>query len=77
MCYGSTTPSRGPIERKMKLLGQRPSIGEPGKVTLDPDLDEDIWHLYNLMSKGDKVTCSTARWVQFFYLSVIGLILNN
>eukprot|EP01119_Soliformovum_irregulare_P007286 TRINITY_DN1968_c1_g1_i1.p1 TRINITY_DN1968_c1_g1~~TRINITY_DN1968_c1_g1_i1.p1 ORF type:complete len:410 (-),score=116.18 TRINITY_DN1968_c1_g1_i1:40-1242(-) len=35
-----------------------------GSVTLIPEEPEDMWHTYNLITKGDLVRCSTLRKVQ-------------
>ncbi|CAL1700854.1 unnamed protein product [Somion occarium] len=48
----------------MKLLGKHLDKDGSGYVTLRPDDDEDIWHLYNLIQEGDRVRASAVRRVQ-------------
>ncbi|MDD4668837.1 MAG: mRNA surveillance protein pelota [Candidatus Methanomethylophilus sp.] len=42
----------------MRILGKNGTLGE---VKVLPETDEDIWHLYNVVEKGDLVTASTTR----------------
>ena len=48
----------------MKLLRKSIDALGAGDITLRPELSEDIWAAYNLVSTGDRVTCSTFRKVQ-------------
>eukprot|EP01053_Blabericola_migrator_P006249 Blabericola_migrator_1__6248@NODE_314_length_10020_cov_127_741485_g257_i0_p3_GENE_NODE_314_length_10020_cov_127_741485_g257_i0NODE_314_length_10020_cov_127_741485_g257_i0_p3_ORF_typecomplete_len387_score70_55eRF1_1/PF03463_15/1_5e35eRF1_3/PF03465_15/5_6e19eRF1_2/PF03464_15/1_1e15_NODE_314_length_10020_cov_127_741485_g257_i0181178 len=36
----------------------------PGNVTLEPEEDEDLWHLYHLIQEGDRVRARTSRKVK-------------
>ena len=45
----------------MKLLNRNIDKDGKGTVTLVPEEDEDIWHAYNLVSRGDSLKCSTFR----------------
>ena len=49
----------------MKLVTSavRAKDGE-GSVTLRPDVPEDLWHAYNLISVGDTLTATTVRKVR-------------
>jgi protein pelota len=43
---------------------ERRSIKKPwgeGYVTLTPTDDEDLWHIYNLIQKGDQIRMKTSR----------------
>lgn len=35
--------------------------GQPGKVTLMLDNNDDLWHLFNILHKGDFVKMKTFR----------------
>ncbi|XP_014206077.1 protein pelota [Copidosoma floridanum] len=48
----------------MKLNYRNVDKDGEGCIALTPDESEDMWHIYNLISKGDCVTCSTYRKVQ-------------
>ncbi|KAF7792913.1 hypothetical protein EIP86_004015 [Pleurotus ostreatoroseus] len=48
----------------MKLLGKHIDKFGTGYVSLRPEDDEDMWHLYNLISKGDHVRATAVRRVQ-------------
>ncbi|KAI0638111.1 eRF1 domain 1-domain-containing protein [Trametes polyzona] len=48
----------------MKLLGKRIEKDGSGSVTVSPEDDEDMWHLYNLIQVGDRVRASGIRRVQ-------------
>ena len=37
------------------------SDSNQGHVTLRPEDDEDMWHLYNLIQQGDSVRATTIR----------------
>ena len=47
----------------MKILSQRVEKDGKGTVTLVPQDAEDMWHVYNLVVRGDWVKCSTLRKV--------------
>ena len=48
----------------MKILKKNISAKDgSGMVLLRPDTDEDLWHAYNLLQKGDLVRCTTIRKV--------------
>lgn len=49
---------------KMKLLKKKVDVGGAGFVKLVPEDPEDMWHLYNLVCEGDRVTCKTFRKVR-------------
>ena len=51
----------------MKLVSKsfEPGSGEAGAVKLVPEEAEDMWHLYNLISAGDRVQATTVRKVSF------------
>lgn len=48
----------------MKLLGKSFDKDGKGHATLIPEESEDLWHLYNLVSKGDRTKAMTWRKVQ-------------
>mmetsp|Transcript_36633 Transcript_36633/g.79993 ORF Transcript_36633/g.79993 Transcript_36633/m.79993 type:complete len:408 (-) Transcript_36633:79-1302(-) len=48
----------------MKLQGRHFESDEAGVCTLIPEESEDLWHLYNLVAKGDTVRAQTYRKVQ-------------
>ncbi|KIY74170.1 hypothetical protein CYLTODRAFT_341040 [Cylindrobasidium torrendii FP15055 ss-10] len=48
----------------MKLLGKSIDKHGAGHVSLRPEDDEDMWHLYNLISEGDSVRAPAIRRVQ-------------
>lgn len=48
----------------MKLLKRNISAKDgSGSIMLRPDTPEDLWHAYNLVTKGDLVRCTTVRKV--------------
>ncbi|GJJ07476.1 hypothetical protein Clacol_001678 [Clathrus columnatus] len=47
----------------MKLVSKHIEKGETGYVTLRPEDDEDMWHLYNLIQEGDQVRAPAIRRV--------------
>ena len=48
----------------MKILKKNISAKDgSGTVLLRPDTDEDLWHSFNLLQKGDLVRCTTVRKV--------------
>ncbi|XP_006460238.1 hypothetical protein AGABI2DRAFT_203120 [Agaricus bisporus var. bisporus H97] len=48
----------------MKLVGRHIDKHGSGYVTLRPEDDEDMWHLYNLIQAGDSVRATTVRRIQ-------------
>ncbi|KAF8897652.1 eRF1 domain 1-domain-containing protein [Infundibulicybe gibba] len=48
----------------MKLIGKHIDKHGAGRVTLRPEDDEDMWHLYNLIQQGDIVRAPAIRRVQ-------------
>lgn len=48
----------------MKLVGKYVAKDRSGHVTLRPEDDEDMWHLYNLVQQGDQVRAPAIRRVQ-------------
>ncbi|PAV20930.1 mRNA surveillance pelota [Pyrrhoderma noxium] len=48
----------------MKLVGKHIEKDRSGYVTLRPEEDEDMWHLYNLIQEGDEVRAPAIRRVQ-------------
>ncbi|CAE6439548.1 unnamed protein product [Rhizoctonia solani] len=48
----------------MQLIGRRIDKDGAGYVTLVPQDDEDMWHIYNLIQEGDEVRASAIRRVQ-------------
>ncbi|CAB0029687.1 unnamed protein product [Trichogramma brassicae] len=48
----------------MKLVAKNVDKDGEGYVNLVPENTEDMWHVYNLVSEGDYVSCSTIRKVQ-------------
>ncbi|ORZ34393.1 protein pelota [Catenaria anguillulae PL171] len=48
----------------MKQLGRHIEKDFAGNVRLQPEEPEDMWHLYNLISAGDRIRASTLRKVQ-------------
>jgi len=42
------------------------SLGQ-GHVTLRPEDDEDMWHLYNLIQEGDSVRAAAIRCIPVFF----------
>jgi protein pelota len=47
----------------MKLISKKLEKDSSGSVQLVPEEAEDMWHTYNLLSKGDLLLCSTVRQV--------------
>jgi len=47
----------------MKLIGKFIDKDKSGYVTLRPEDDEDMWHLYNLIQEGDEVRAPAIRRV--------------
>lgn len=47
----------------MRLVKKRLEKDGEGTVDLIPQEDEDMWHVYNLLCKGDSITASTFRSV--------------
>ena len=45
----------------MKLISKHIERDKSGYVTLFPEDFEDMWHTYNLISKGDQLKASTVR----------------
>jgi protein pelota len=48
----------------MKLLKKRVDKAGNGLVVLTPDNDEDLWHIYNLVQRGDSIKTGTFRKVK-------------
>ncbi|QRW16020.1 mRNA surveillance protein pelota protein [Rhizoctonia solani] len=48
----------------MQLVGRRIEKDGSGYVTLVPQDDEDMWHIYNLIQEGDDVRAAAVRRVQ-------------
>ncbi|EPQ59481.1 hypothetical protein GLOTRDRAFT_70959 [Gloeophyllum trabeum ATCC 11539] len=48
----------------MKLIGKHIDKEGSGYVSLRPEDDEDMWHLYNLIQEGDQVRAPAIRRVQ-------------
>ncbi|CAJ0640236.1 13362_t:CDS:2 [Entrophospora sp. SA101] len=48
----------------MKLIGKHIEKDRSGCVTLCPEEMEDMWHVYNLITVGDKLKATTLRRVQ-------------
>ncbi|WVQ82415.1 mRNA surveillance protein pelota [Cryptococcus sp. DSM 104549] len=48
----------------MKLINKHIEKDGSGYVTLSPEDDEDMWHVYNLISEGDHVRALAVRRVQ-------------
>ncbi|PVF96482.1 hypothetical protein CPB86DRAFT_507718 [Serendipita vermifera] len=48
----------------MKQIGKYIDKNGAGYVTLRPEDDEDMWHLYNLIQQGDEVRAAAIRRVQ-------------
>ncbi|TFY82207.1 hypothetical protein EWM64_g1803 [Hericium alpestre] len=48
----------------MKLVGKHIERDHSGYVTVRPEEDEDMWHLYNLIQEGDLVRAPAIRRVQ-------------
>ncbi|KAI0736173.1 pelota [Fomitopsis betulina] len=48
----------------MKLVGKHIDKDGSGHVTLRPEDNEDMWHLYNLIAPGDRVRAPAIRRVQ-------------
>lgn len=48
----------------MQLVGRRIEKDGSGYVTLVPQDDEDMWHIYNLIQEGDEVRAAAVRRVQ-------------
>ncbi|KAG8796757.1 Translation factor pelota [Ceratobasidium sp. 428] len=48
----------------MQLVGRRIEKHGGGYVTLVPQDDEDMWHIYNLIQEGDEVRAAAVRRVQ-------------
>ncbi|PIL37082.1 hypothetical protein GSI_00774 [Ganoderma sinense ZZ0214-1] len=48
----------------MKLVAKRVEKDGSGRITVRPEDDEDMWHLYNLIQAGDRVRAAGIRRVQ-------------
>eukprot|EP00252_Welwitschia_mirabilis_P004135 TRINITY_DN1433_c0_g1_i2.p1 TRINITY_DN1433_c0_g1~~TRINITY_DN1433_c0_g1_i2.p1 ORF type:complete len:379 (-),score=69.75 TRINITY_DN1433_c0_g1_i2:384-1520(-) len=48
----------------MKLVRRDITPRGPGSAKLVPEEADDLWHVYNLISKGDRVSATTVRKVQ-------------
>lgn len=48
----------------MKLVNKHVEKDGSGYVTLRPEDDEDMWHVYNLVQPGDEVRAQAVRRVQ-------------
>ncbi|KAJ1850376.1 Translation factor pelota, partial [Coemansia sp. RSA 2703] len=48
----------------MKLLNQAIEKDQSGYVRIVPEEPEDMWHIYNLIQKGDQLQASTIRGVK-------------
>ncbi|KAL5508050.1 DOM34 [Sanghuangporus vaninii] len=48
----------------MKQVGRHIEKDRSGYITLRPEEDEDMWHLYNLIQEGDEVRAPAIRRVQ-------------
>ncbi|TBU32844.1 pelota [Dichomitus squalens] len=48
----------------MKLIGKRIEKDGSGRVTVRPEDDEDMWHLYNIIQEGDRVRAAGMRRIQ-------------
>lgn len=48
----------------MKLVGKKFDKDGSGDATLIPEESEDLWHLYNIVLKGDRIKAMTWRKVQ-------------
>ncbi|KAI0052991.1 pelota [Auriscalpium vulgare] len=48
----------------MKLVGKHINKDHSGYVSIRPEDDEDMWHLYNLIQEGDNVRAPAIRRVQ-------------
>lgn len=47
----------------MKLLSNRVDRSGHGYMSFIPEEGEDLWHVYNLITAGDVVRCTTLRKV--------------
>ncbi len=47
----------------MQLIKQEYVKGEGGQLTLVAETNEDLWHVFNLVAKGDHVKATTVRKV--------------
>ncbi|KAI0774204.1 pelota [Fomes fomentarius] len=59
----------------MKLIGKRIERDGSGRVTVRPEDDEDMWHLYNLIQEGDRVRAAGIRRLQ--NVSATGSVTSN
>ncbi|OCF36702.1 mRNA surveillance protein pelota [Kwoniella heveanensis CBS 569] len=50
----------------MKLINKHVEKDGSGYVTLRPEDDEDMWHVYNLISEGDHIRALAVRKVQMY-----------
>jgi protein pelota len=48
----------------MKLVARHIDKNGMGDVKLMPQAEEDMWHVYNLLAKGDTVTATSFRKIQ-------------
>ncbi|XP_060178323.1 protein PELOTA 1-like [Lycium barbarum] len=48
----------------MKLLGKKLLPNQPGTITIIPEKPDDLWLLFNLITKGDIISTSTTRKIQ-------------
>ena len=47
----------------MKLVGKVLEKDSSGSIKLIAEEAEDMWHVYNLLAKGDHLYCSTVRYL--------------
>ncbi len=47
----------------MKLLGKQLDKSNAGRIKLQPQEPEDLWHAFNIIVVGDRVTAKTLRFV--------------
>ncbi|XP_059295325.1 protein PELOTA 1-like [Lycium ferocissimum] len=48
----------------MKLLGKKLLPNQPGTIAIIPEKPDDLWLLFNLITKGDIISTSTTRKIQ-------------
>jgi protein pelota len=46
----------------MKLCGKVLEKDSSGSIKLIAEEPEDMWHIYNILARGDQLYCSTVRY---------------
>ena len=60
----------------MKIINKKLIKNHEGTLTLLPQGEEDMWHIYNLLMVGDSIQSTTYRKVQTVVILVVLLVLK-